>query len=213
MKRTEPFSRAAIRNASIALALPIALATGLYAATNGPLNEQTIAHAKACIELDGDSARCDRVSINRVPADLRPDFDRALVKRQAAQEERQAAQLREESRRNAEIAEAKAAADAKFKAEGWWQQEPGIYVRWCDGDNPSCPATNNYEDYVWRAMVWCKDRACGDIYAKINILDENGTVIGWTNETAYGGYGQKVVLKFGAYTKGRAQIVEFNARG
>ena len=50
-------------------------------------------------------------------------------------------------------------------------------------------------------MVWCKERACGDIYARMNILN-GGTVVGWTNETAYGGYNQKVVLTFGSYTQG-----------
>ena len=61
-------------------------------------------------------------------------------------------------------------------------------------------------------MVWCKERACGDIYARLNI-SQNGTVVGWTNETAYGGFGQKVVLTFGSYTSGRGHIVEFVARG
>ena len=61
-------------------------------------------------------------------------------------------------------------------------------------------------------MVWCKERACGDIYARMNILN-GGTVVGWTNETAYGGYNQKVVLTFGSYTRGQGNIVEFSARG
>ena len=105
-----------------------------------------------------------------------------------------------------------AAAAAKFKAEGWWEQKPGIFVRWCGGKHGYCPGKESYQDYSWRVMVWCKERACGDIYAKLNI-SQNGTVVGWTNETAYGGYGQKVVLTFGSYTRGNGQIVEFNARG
>tara|TARA_B100001057_G_C22576206_1_gene843149 strand:+ start:508 stop:852 length:345 start_codon:yes stop_codon:yes gene_type:complete len=107
---------------------------------------------------------------------------------------------------------AAAEADAKFKAEGWREKQPGIFVRWCDGEHPSCPATISYSDYTWRAMVWCKERACGDIYARMNILNGD-TVVGWTNDTAYGGYGQKVVLTFGSYTSGSGRIVEFKARG
>ena len=57
-------------------------------------------------------------------------------------------------------------------------------------------------------MVWCKERACGDIYAKLNI-ERNGVVVGWTNDTAYGGYGQKVVLMFGSSTSGSGRLVEF----
>ena len=111
-----------------------------------------------------------------------------------------------------EKAEQKRAAEAKFKAEGWWEQKPGIFIRWCGGKNAPCPGRESYQDYSWRAMVWCKERACGDIYAKLNI-SQNGTVVGWTNETAYGGYGQKVVLTFGSYTHGNGQLVEFIARG
>ena len=58
-------------------------------------------------------------------------------------------------------------------------------------------------------MVWCKEKACGDIYAKVN-LDRNGVVMGWTNDTAYGGYGQKVVLTFQSSSGGStAQLIEF----
>ena len=57
-------------------------------------------------------------------------------------------------------------------------------------------------------MVWCKERACRSIYAKMNIIN-NGVVVGWTNETAYGGKGQKVVLAFGSSTQGSGNIVEF----
>ncbi|MDA9587373.1 hypothetical protein N9R98_00795, partial [bacterium] len=98
--------------------------------------------------------------------------------------------------------------EAKFKAEGWWEKEPGIFMRWCGDEHPYCPGKRSYQDYSWRAMVWCKERACGNIYAKLNIL-QNGTVVGWTNETAYGGYGQKVVLTFGSSTRGSGQLVEF----
>ena len=62
----------------------------------------------------------------------------------------------------AKKAAARKAAEAKFKAEGWWEQQPGVFMRWCDPDS-SCPgrASAHHTDYVWRAMVWCKERACG----------------------------------------------------
>ena len=34
-------------------------------------------------------------------------------------------------------------------------------------------------------------------------------LVGWTNDTAYGGYGQKVVLMFGSSTSGSGRLVEF----
>ena len=115
------------------------------------------------------------------------------------------------------IEEAKAAAEAKLKAEGWWEQKPGIFVKWCKNASSSypkrgdCPYTDSYMDSVWRMMVWCKERSCGNIYAKINILQgSDGPVVGWTNDTAYGDYGQKVVLTFQTSSNGnRASLVEF----
>ena len=190
----------------------------------GP-SEELIADNKAnidrCIELKGDTGACDRIKTTRayIPNGYQPTTDIALglrkdaLKQAKAEAEKQAAARKErKAAADAKLAEAKAAAEAKFQAEGWWEQEPGIFVRWCGGDYGYCPGKASYQDYTWRAMVWCKERACGDIYARLNI-SQNGTVVGWTNETAYGGYGQKVVLTFGSHTRGSGRIVEFNARG
>ena len=81
------------------------------------------------------------------------------------------------------------AADAKFKAEGWFQIERGIYGRWCT-DTCSRAEVIGTASY-WLLEVYCKERACGDIYAQLNI-SKGGTVVGWTNDTAYLGYGKKV---------------------
>jgi len=99
---------------------------------------------------------------------------------------------------------------AALVAEGWEEKEKGIFGQWCSDTNP-CPETDTYMDYSWSYMVWCKERPCGDIYAKLNITNE-GVVVGWTNDTAYGDIGQKVVLTFQSSTKGQGQIVEFQAR-
>ena len=103
----------------------------------------------------------------------------------------------------------KRAAEAKFKAEGWRERKPGIFVRWCEDKNP-CPgpSSNGYSDYTWRYMVWCKERACGNIYARLNIT-KGGAIVEWTNDTAYADYGQKVVLTFGSRMNGSGQVVEF----
>jgi len=107
--------------------------------------------------------------------------------------------------------QAKADAEVAFKAEGWWEPQSGIFVRWCKNQ---CADTESFMDSVWRLEVWCKDRACGDIYARINIMDgSNGPIIGWTNETAYGSIGQKVILTFQSSTSGSASLTEFTARG
>ena len=108
------------------------------------------------------------------------------------------------------------AEEEQLKAEGWWEPKSGIFVRWCENSNyeypakGDCPRTDTYLDSVWRMMVWCKEKACGDIYAKVN-LDRNGVVMGWTNDTAYGGYGQKVVLTFQSSSGGStAQLIKFS---
>ena len=104
-----------------------------------------------------------------------------------------------------------AAADAKFKAEGWWQQQPGIYARWCTNtcDNSKVIGSNRYS----LLEVWAKDRAAGDIYARVNLI-RNGVVIGWTNDTSYLSKGQRGVLTFDSYQSfDEAQLTEFSARG
>ena len=106
-----------------------------------------------------------------------------------------------------------AAAEAKFKAEGWFQLKPGIYGRWCTHtcNNATVIGDANY----WLMEVWSKGRTAGDIYARVNIL-KNNVVVGWTNDTAYLSHGQKGILTFSKYLPGRgysAQMTEFNASG
>ena len=110
-------------------------------------------------------------------------------------------------------AEAKRQAEAKIKAEGWFLVSPGVYARWC---TQTCSNADVIGDAsYWLLEVWAKDRAAGDIYAQVNVL-ENDVVIGWTNDTAYLSKGQKGVMTFSKYLPGSgytAQLVKFNARG
>ena len=71
--------------------------------------------------------------------------------------------------------------------------------------------TEAYLDRVSRMMVWCRDKSCGNIYAKVNFIQgEGGPVVGWTNDTAYGDYGQKVILTFQTNARGGVtSLVEF----
>ena len=183
--------------------------------------EDNLSSAKRCINAQSPVIpkaafrECDLVNLDLLPDEIKPDFNSALAKNEAFKAE-QAAKLEAEAekRRKWQAAQAqkaadeKAAAEAKFKAEGWWEAKPGIFMRWCSKVPCPGPTSNGYSDYTWRAMVWCKERACGDIYAKLNI-SQNDIVVGWTNDTAYGGYGQKVVLTFGSSTQGQGRIVDF----
>ena len=104
--------------------------------------------------------------------------------------------------------------EQSFREAGWWEQEPGIFVRWC---TESCPnneviGANSY----WLMEVWCRERACGDLYAQINIENRQGQVVGWTNDTGFGDHGAKVVLTFQKHSvtgRSSASLVKFNARG
>ena len=161
---------------------------------------------------------CELVELDLLPEESKGDFSKALAKNEAFKAE-QAAKLEAEAekRRKWQAAQAKkaaqekAAAEANFKAEGWYEVQDGIFLTHCSNIHCPGPTSNGYSDYIWRYMVWCKERACGDIYARLNIT-QNGVVVGWTNDTAYGGYGQKVVLTFGSSTRGKGSIVEFRAR-
>jgi hypothetical protein len=82
--------------------------------------------------------------------------------------------------------------------DGWVLIRPGIFRRWCMND-PECAGAEE-KDFTGNGytalLVWCRDRPCGDIYARVNLLDGSGVVVGWTNDTGYGGMGQKVLLVF-----------------
>ena len=193
----------------------------------GP-SEEMIADNKTaidrCIELKGDTGACDRIKTTRayVPNGYQPTIDIALglrkdaLKQAKAEAEKQAAARKErKAAADAKIAEAKAQADAKFEAEGWFQLEPGIYGRWCTKTCSTAEVIGNQS--YWLMEVWAKDRAAGDVYAQINIM-RDGVIIGWTNDTAYIGRGQRAVLTFGKYGlnnpgQHQAQLVKFNARG
>lgn len=178
-------------------------------------NEQNAKNAVSCM---AENEFCNKVDQKNLEPSLRIKFNKFIDIRNArikqAKAEYVANQLIKEkdlviSRRNE--AEKTKKEQATFEAEGWWEQEKGIFVRWCSDTNP-CPETDTYLDSSWRAMVWCKERACGDIYAKLNITNQD-VVVGWTNDTAYGDIGQKVVLTFQSSTSGKGRIVEFKARG
>ena len=182
--------------------------------------------AERCINIHssetikGTDKACDRVDQSLLSGDTLTRFKTAFANHKQAQADAKAKAAKEKEEADkarraklAAAAKAKAAEEAKFKAEGWWEAQNGIFIRWCGSSNP-CPGptSNGYSDYTWQAMVWCKEHACGDIYARLNILNGE-TIVGWTNETAYADYGQKVVLTFGSSTRGSGRIVEFIARG
>ena len=207
---------------------PLVAVAGLSGiATLGALvgpSEAMIADNKAnidrCIELKGDTGACDRIKTTRVyvPNGYQPTIDIALglrkdaLKQAKAEAEKQAAARKErQAAAEAKIAEAKAAAEAKFQAEGWWEQEPGIFVRWC---TQTCSRAKVIGSGTYSLMeVWAKDAHAGDIYARVNLL-RNDVVIGWTNDTMYLSHGQRGVLTFDSYIDAdSAQLTEFNARG
>lgn len=101
----------------------------------------------------------------------------------------------------------------KLNAKGWFERKPGIWGRWC---TKTCSSSKVIGDRKFMLMeVWAKDRDAGDIYAKINLTDKAGTVVGWTNDTLYLSKGQKGVLAFSSHQDDATggEIVEFNARG
>ena len=92
-----------------------------------------------------------------------------------------------------------------FKAEGWWEEKPGIFVKWCknasyfypkEGD---CPLTQTFPSIqtVFRMMVWWRrDRDCGKIGARIWVIQNEKNIVDRTGDFAYAKQGQKVLLTF-----------------
>lgn len=96
--------------------------------------------------------------------------------------------------------------------KGWYKSDrDGIFWKWCTQD---CDSSKVIGDSRYSLMqVWCRDEKCGDIYARVNLEDKNGVVIGWTNDTGYGDKGQKVLLTFQSYQNyEKAALTEMNFR-
>jgi hypothetical protein len=100
---------------------------------------------------------------------------------------------------------------------GWQATDyDGVFLRWCTED-PACQAAKGHTSsggYVL-AQVWCNLRRCGDIYARVNLIAENGTVVGWTNDTGYGDRGQVVQLTFSSYQENwdKVRLTQLRIRG
>jgi hypothetical protein len=83
---------------------------------------------------------------------------------------------------------------------GWnFTRNPGIFRRWCDDGESACAGASE-KDFTGNGftalIVWCRDSPCGSIYAEANLLNAEGVVVGWTNDTGRGGLGDKVLLVF-----------------
>jgi len=207
MKRTPPFSPAAKRNAALAGLAPLLLvAFAMFGYLRNQFNLSSCNSGKTLSCYDVYDSDQSRITNKKYLA------DRKRVQDQKDAEE--ARKVQEESRRQAAIAQQIKKETSQFQAEGWFQLQPGIYGRWC---TQTCSTASVIGDAsYWLLEVWAKDRPAGDIYARINIL-QNGVVVAWTNDTAYLSMGQRGVLTFSKHLPGSggqysAQITEFNAR-
>jgi hypothetical protein len=97
--------------------------------------------------------------------------------------------------------------------EGWeTTSKEGVYSKWCKVGECDASRVIGEQRYAI-LMVWCKESPCGDIYARANLLNASGVVIGYTNDTGYGSKGDKVQLTLSSYSDfSRMQLTELNLR-
>ena len=97
--------------------------------------------------------------------------------------------------------------------EGWEAtSKEGVYSKWCKVGECDTSRLIGEQRYAI-LMVWCKETPCGDIYARVNLLNAGGVVIGYTNDTGYGGRGDKVQLTLSSYSDfSKMQLTELNLR-
>jgi hypothetical protein len=97
--------------------------------------------------------------------------------------------------------------------EGWEAtSKEGVYSKWCKVGECDATRVIGEQRYVI-LMVWCKESACGDIYARANLLNASGVVIGYTNDTGYGNLGDKVQLTLSSYSDfSSMRLTELNLR-
>jgi hypothetical protein len=83
---------------------------------------------------------------------------------------------------------------------GWsTTSKEGVYTKWCKKGECDTSSVIGEQRYAI-LMVWCKESACGDIYARVNLLNASEVVIGYTNDTGYGNLGDKVQLTLSSYS-------------
>ena len=170
---------------------------------------ELLSKAKRCVALKSISSceGIDSAELSEIDPDLQKKYNDALwsAKQKVIEKERKEKERLAQLKREEE----------EFKRLGWWEQENGIYARYCTNGPKPCSRAGviGSASYVL-VEVWCKEKACGDIYGRVNLLNNSGTVVGWTNDTGYGGYGQKVVLTFDTYREGwsKAQITDLSFR-
>ena len=97
--------------------------------------------------------------------------------------------------------------------KGWeTTSKEGVYSKWCKVGECDTSCVIGEQKYAV-LMVWCKESACGDIYAQVNLLNASGVVIGYTNDTGYGSKGDKVQLTLSSYSDfSKMQLTELNLR-
>ncbi|WP_186582974.1 hypothetical protein [Synechococcus sp. MEDNS5] len=208
-----------LRNLIIAGAIAGSALTGLsMLGGNAEVSrEANQKYAETCIRIlnsdviKGKPSACGKVNLQALPEEKQAEFATAEAK---YKKEKAEADAKQKAKQEAER-KAAAAAQAKFEAEGWFELSKGIYGRWCTNTCNKAEVIGNSS--YWLMEVWAKDRAAGDIYAQINIM-QNGVVTGWTNDTAFLDKGQRGVLTFQKYglSNGaayQAQLTKFNARG
>ena len=193
---------------------------GLAVYMQGAAEKQEDAEARKVLERcikDGTftSMKCSSATYGLLDSrdPLAVAFREGRSKAREAELEEANRKIREQREATKKAKELQLAAAKKLAEAGWREQLSGIYVRWC---TKTCSQADVIGDSTFALMeVWCKERACGDIYAQANFV-KNGTTVGWTNDTLYLGYGQKGVLtfqKYGYEGDGSVQLVKFTARG
>ena len=96
--------------------------------------------------------------------------------------------------------------------EGWEAtSKEGVYSKWCKVGECDTSKMSGQQGSI--LMLWCKEQACGDIYAQVNLINASGVVIGYTNDTGYGSKGDKVQLTLSSYNDfSSMKLTELNLR-
>ena len=96
--------------------------------------------------------------------------------------------------------------------EGWeTTSKKGVYSKWCKVGECDTSKMSGQQGSI--LMIWCKEQACGDIYAQVNLVNTSGVVIGFTNDTGYGNKGDKVQLTLSSYSDfSSMRLTELNLR-
>lgn len=95
---------------------------------------------------------------------------------------------------------------------GYFELQSGIYGKWCDDCSQDSKIFD--DERIVALEVWCRDVACGDVYAEVN-FEKDKVTVDYSNDILTLGKGDRGILTFSTRRADANSyyLVDFSAYG